>query len=138
MLKIAYKQSWHLLLLTILISLIFFFTNEYPTILLGELWNISTVNWIYLTLLIPIIHQIYVLVCWRSELYYKTISIAFNEQGFKLYKIGFAILIFSRPVSITLLAISNCGTIQIQSELSYLISFILCSLYKVHFLNHKK
>lgn len=123
--KIIRKQFWHVLFLAGFLSLIFFFINKEPTLLIGKLWNINTEDWFYLTLLIPVIHQVYVLFCWRTELYYNSISKAFGEKGFKLYKIGFAILILSRPVSITLLAISNSWTMQIPVELSYLLSLIL-------------
>ena len=72
-----------------------------------------------------IIHQFYVLVCWRSELYYKSISKLFGENGFKLYKIGFAILILSRLITILLLAMSNAKTMEVNNTFSYVLSGVL-------------
>jgi hypothetical protein len=103
---------------------VYFYVGTNTSILKGELWGISTLDWFLLSVLSPIIHQFYVLVCWRSELHYNTISNLFGKNGFKLYKIGFAILILSRPVTITLLAVSNAMTLEINSGFSYLLSVI--------------
>jgi hypothetical protein len=48
-----------------------------------------------------------------------------GNKGFKLYKAGFAILILSRPVTITLLAISNAMTVEMTPTTSYVTSGIL-------------
>ena len=34
----------------------------------GELWGISTWNWFWISVEIPIAHQIFVWFCWRTEL----------------------------------------------------------------------
>lgn len=94
-------------------------------ILKGELWGISTLTWFITALLSPIVHQFYVLLCWRYELYNSTISKFFGKKGFILYKLGFAILILSRPITIILLAISNAYTLSINTLLSYMLSGIL-------------
>jgi len=49
----------------------------------------------------------------------------FGDKGFKIYKKGFAVLILSRPVLITLLAIANANTVYINPVFSYVLSFIL-------------
>ena len=111
-----------------MITLLFFlslFIETDRSFLAGELWGISTYYWFIFTLLSPVVHQIYVLICWRSELYYKSISNLFGNKGFKLYKIGFALLILSRPVTITLLAISNTMTLNINTTFSYVLSAIM-------------
>jgi hypothetical protein len=123
--KIFKYQEWHILMLIALVWILYFFTTTDITILKGELWGISTLYWGILTLMSPVIHQFYVLICWRSELYYKSISKLFGEKGFKLYKIGFAILILSRPITILLLAISNNKTININNSFSFVLSGIL-------------
>jgi len=123
--KIFKYQEWHILILIVLILILYFFTRADTTILKGELWGISTVYWCIFTLISPVIHQFYVLVCWRSELYHKSVSKLFGKKGFKLYKIGFAILILSRPITIFLLSISNAKTININTSFSYVLSGIL-------------
>jgi len=58
-------------------------------------------------------------------LFYKGITKFFGDNGFKYYKVGFAILIISRPILIILLSISNSMTIDIGNTISYLASFFL-------------
>ena len=79
----------------------------------GTLWNTNTSTWLWLAILTPVVHQFYVAFCWRYELYYQGISGIFGERGFKIYKVGFAILILSRVVFIVLLAVSNAGTLEL-------------------------
>ena len=79
----------------------------------------------------PVIHQCYVLVCWRSELHYQGLSKLFGANGFKIYKTGFAILGLSRPVLIVLLAISGRMTLDIAPIFSYVLSaiFLIPAIY---------
>jgi len=118
-------QFWHLLSLLTLLVGILLLVNKDDSLLLGELGGVSSATWMILAILSPIVHQFYVLVCWRLELHYKCITKAFGANGFKLYKIGFAILILSRLVTIIMLAISNRSTLSIDPVLAYLIAGIL-------------
>ena len=61
--------------------------------------SISTLSWFMIAMSIPLIHQIYVWLCWRSELCWKSIS---KTIGFKGYVIFFFILIISRLSAIVL------------------------------------
>jgi len=55
--------------------------------------GISALNWFMIAMSIPLIHQTYVWICWRSELCWKSIS---NTIGFNGYVVIFFILIISR------------------------------------------
>ena len=55
---------------------------------------------LYLSIFFAISHQIYVVICWRYELFYKGLSKFFAKNAFKVYKIGFIILILLRPILI--------------------------------------
>ena len=118
-------QFWHLLCLAALLWAVYVLVGIDPSLLQGELLGFPTRFWMLLALGSPILHQVYVLVCWRFELLHKSISRAFGKDGFRLFKIGFAILILSRPATIILLAISNAFTFTMNSLLSYLISVVL-------------
>ena len=61
--------------------------------------GIDTSSWFMIAMSIPLIHQTYVWICWRSELCWKSIS---NTIGFKGYVIIFFILILSRLSAIVL------------------------------------
>jgi len=125
--KIWKHQFWHILLLTIMLIVIYYLIGRDTELLKGSLWNIPTKSWFILAILFPIIHQGYVLICWRTELYFKSLTNFFGKKAFSVYKIFFVLLILSRPISITLLAIANANanTVQVNTVFSWLLSFIL-------------
>lgn len=124
--KILQYQFWHLLFLVLSFVILKWLMNMNLIDLSGGLWGIETKTWFFIAILSPIVHQIYVVICWRLELYNQLISKTFGKQlGFKLYKIGFAILILSRIVTITLLAFSSQHTFEFNPIVIYALSFIL-------------
>jgi len=123
--KILEYQHWHILILAAMLFALHFITKTDAAFFEGELYGISTYHWYVLAVLSPILHQFYVLVTWRSELYYQSMSNFFGENGFKIFKIGFALLILSRPVTILFLSFSNAMTADIAPTLSYVLSGIL-------------
>jgi len=129
--QILKHQHWHFLSLLILLTGIYFFIKNDTSLLQGELWGISTSTWFSLAILSPILHQIYVLITWRLELFYKSLSKVFGENAFKVFKIGFALLFISRLITIILLAFSNTDTLPINGMLAYGIAglFLLPALY---------
>ncbi len=123
--KIFKSQIWHLILLfALMLGLYFMCTND-ASILKGEYWGLSTYHWFLIALLTPILHQVYVLICWRSELHHKGITKLYGQKAFKIFKLGFTVLILSRPISILLLSISNMHSIAINTTFSYVLSGIL-------------
>ena len=123
--KILKLQGWHLLALVILLIALYLYIGLDQNFLSGDFWNLQVSSWFYLALLSPIVHQIYVVVCWRCELYYKGISGIFGKNGFRLYKIGFTILILSRLVLIIILALATIKTLNIDTLNAYIITGIL-------------
>jgi len=123
--KILQNQVWHIVILLALLLACYLMIESDATILIGDLWGINTWCWLVMAIASPIIHQWYVPICWRAELYHKSISRIFGKHGFKLYKIGFTVLILSRVVTIILLAVSNAGTVDMNTTFSYLLSGIL-------------
>jgi len=123
--KLFKYQHWHLLTLLILLTGIYYYVKQDSSLLIGELWGIPTSTWFYLAILSPILHQLYVLVGWRLELFYNSISKVFGKNGFNLFKIGFAILILSRLLTISLLAFSSANTLPVNKLLAYGIAGIL-------------
>ena len=82
--------------------------------------GISALNWFMIAMSIPIIHQAYVWVCWRSELCWKTIS---KTIGFKAYAIIFFILGLSRFSAIVLCFV-DYGSLYKPGILAWVISII--------------
>lgn len=123
-LKILKNQIWTLLFL-LLFLFIFVVVLPMRNFQSGELWGISTINWVIISIILSISHQVYVLVCWRYEIYHSTITKIFGTRGFLLYEIGFFILFFSRIISIFLLAISNANTLPIPVMFRLIIAGIM-------------
>ena len=82
--------------------------------------GISALGWFMIAMSIPIIHQAYVWVCWRSELCWKTIS---KTIGFKAYAIIFFILGLSRFSAIVLCFV-DYGSLYKPGILAWVISII--------------
>jgi len=83
--------------------------------------GISLLNWFTIAMSIPIIHQAYVWICWRSELCWKSIS---NTIGFKGYLIIFFILIILR-LSAIVVCFVDYGSLYKPGILAWVISIIL-------------
>jgi len=83
--------------------------------------RISALNWFMIAMSVPIIHQAYVWICWRSELCWKSIS---NTIGFKGYIIIFFILIILR-LSAIVVCFVDYGSLYKPGILAWAISIIL-------------
>jgi len=120
--KILEKQQYHFLSLVIL--LLGVNNAAQGDFLQGSFLGLSTRAWLLLSILIPVAHQVYVLIFWRAELHYKTLSGWFGERAFSVFGIGFMILLIARPVFVLGLAISNRGTLPIPGWLGILLSVL--------------
>ena len=80
-----------------------------------------TKEWFMLAMSIPLVHQTYVWICWRSELCWKSIS---NTIGFKTYVIILFILIISR-LSAIVLCFLDYGSLYKPGWLAWSIAIII-------------
>ena len=122
--KILKYQQWHLLALLILLAALYSFVDK--EMLGGQYIGWSTTAWFALALAIPILHQVYVSLFWRSELYYNYLTQKFGSSAFKLFKIGFMVLFVSRLVSIIFLSIANQRSLHLDIIIAYIIA---CTLF---------
>ena len=83
--------------------------------------GIKALGWFMIAMSIPLIHQTYVWICWRSELCWKSIS---NTIGFKGYVIIFFILIISR-LSAIVLCFVDYGSLYKPGWLAWILGLIL-------------
>ena len=121
--KILEKQFWHLISLAILIYGVIALLKNSP--LEGEFWGIATRVWLIYSIGIAIVHQVYVLIVWRLELYYSHISKIFGKTGFTLYAIGFTILFIPRLLFIIALGISSKNSLTLDPIISYSLAILL-------------
>ena len=84
-------------------------------------FGISTKNWFLFSMSTPLLHQVYVWLCWRSELCWKTIS---QTIGFKVYAIIFIIIMILRLLSIGL-CFADYGTWYTPGWIAWIISVLI-------------
>ncbi|NQV30961.1 MAG: hypothetical protein HQ508_08740 [Candidatus Marinimicrobia bacterium] len=120
------NQIWHLLAIFCLIVGLQFLVTHFKLIADGALWGLKTQIWFWLAVLIPILHQIYVWLVWRLELYQKTFTSRYGlSRAFRGYSIGFSLLFVGSLIMIILLAISDPNTLPIHAWLATLIAVII-------------
>ena len=83
----------------------------------GSCLGISTSIWFWWSIALPVLHQVWVVVCWRLELHHRWLSRTFGETGFRLYAVGFALWSAGRFLTIIPLAIANQGTVDVDGRL---------------------
>ncbi|CAN5388181.1 hypothetical protein BH23BAC3_BH23BAC3_31560 [soil metagenome] len=110
-LQLILERQWiHAIILVLLIFLMIIFT-EINGIQVGTLWGLTTMHWYWIAVSIPILHQVFVWFCWRTQLHANLLSRSFGDYDFTVYTIGFSIFGISRVLSVLILAISNRGTL---------------------------
>ena len=107
------RQGWHLLALAGLLAGAYILSISLPGMQDGELWGIPTSVWFWLAIAVPVVHQVYVVLVWRAELTTGWVTRHFPQQGYRLWKVTFMILLAARPVVIVLLAIANRDTFSL-------------------------
>ena len=123
--RIFERQIWHILILLFLVAGIMILTQYNKELLSGSLWGIQTKIWFIFALASPIIHQVYVLLCWRLELHYQLLTQKLGQKAFKIFTVGFFILFLGRMIFIIILAASNENTFNLDPFLGYSISGII-------------
>ena len=83
--------------------------------------GINASSWFIIAMSIPLIHQSYVWICWRSELCWKLIS---STIGFKGYVIIFFILIISR-LSAIVLCFVDYGSLYVPGWFAWILAIII-------------
>ncbi len=137
--KIFKHQIWHLFSLILLILAIQLYLAGSPEILEGSFWGISTNLWFWLAIAIPIIHQIYVWLVWRFELYQRVFSEKFGvKQAFNIYAVGFSFLFINRLITIILLAISSKNTLHLNPIIAYIFAALITPIVIYLFYSVKK
>jgi hypothetical protein len=105
------KQWLHLLGIVVSVPILWFVSRRCACFHHGELWGISTWTWFWISVDVPIAHQIFVWFCWRSELHRGAMSRWFGDLAFPIYGAIFTVFLVARLVVITALAISSRDTI---------------------------
>jgi hypothetical protein len=124
--KIFEYQIWHLLSLVVLILSINLYVASSTEIYNGTFWSVNTRSWFWLTIAIPVIHQGYVWLIWRFELYQRTFTKRYGiKRSFNVYAAGFSLLFVSRLITIIILAFSNKDTLLLNPIIAYALASLI-------------
>jgi len=123
--RIFRHQQWHATVLFVLLCALYLATKVDPEILEGSFLGIDTKPWFIVSIAMPVVHQVYVLLCWRYQLYDQGLQKIFGKRAFGLYKAGFTILILSRVITIVLLTLSNKETLPLAHPYRYALTALL-------------
>ena len=119
-------QIWHFAF--VLISLVLM--QNYLVNNVAEMqdawWGISTKTWFWVAIATPIVHQIYVWLIWRIELYQHAFTSRYGlVRSFKFYTIGFSLLFAGRLIFIIALSLSQQDSLSMNPDISYLLTAII-------------
>jgi hypothetical protein len=107
-----FERQWlHLLALAVALPVLFLISRGCGCFHRGEVWGISTWQWFWVAIEIPIAHQLYVWFCWRTELHRGFLSRVFGSFAFPLYGAIFLVFLIARLVSVLLLALASSDTL---------------------------
>jgi len=106
-------QLLHFLALAVLLSLTWFLWIKIGRPFPSLFW---------LTISVPIVHQIFVWLTWRMELKSQAVS---NSMGFKTYLVIFFLLLIGRPLTLFLLARIDQGSLGMENLPRTIISVAL-------------
>lgn len=124
--KIFQYQGWHLLALVFLLVITATFVSSNADDMQGMLWGIGTLQWFWIAIAVPIVHQVYVWLIWRLELYQNTFSSRLGvSEAFQLYAAGFSILFVGRLIAIIFVAISSRDTLVVYAWACYLLAALI-------------
>lgn len=118
------KQLWHVLILAVLLIGAFYF-SQVAGIQTGAILGINTSTWFWVTIFIPIAHQILVGLGWRAQLHHQWMTRIFGDNDFLVFGVFFMVFLLARPVSIIILAISNANSYAVNVPLRIIIAVIL-------------
>ena len=133
------KQWINLFLIFVSIILFYYFSLLKESMSGSTVFSLSIVSLYWIAFSIPIIHQLYVWICWRLQLYYNFINSTLGLRfGFFLYAIGFGILFVSRFIFVLLLAIGNQGSLEEFKIIFWILIVVICPVILYSFYSVKE
>ena len=119
------RQVLHYLLLLLLLACLIAVMTRDKGYYSGELLGIDTLAWFRLAIITAVVHQTYVWLCWRLELFYSLITGLLGKKGFDYYSTGFFVLMLSRLAAVVILAWSNSNSLHWNYSLLSMIAVLL-------------
>ena len=135
MARIFRYQGYHLLLYVAIGTVLYLAVMQFPG---GDrrIWGLSAREMILLSWVFAALHQGWIAIFWRTELYTGKISAWFGPAGFAIFRIGFVVFASCRLLLLIPISMATAGTGSILRALSVGLivvttPFILWGLYSV-------
>jgi len=122
--RVFERQPWHASILAVLL-VSFYCAYDLVEIPHGQWLGISTRDWYLTAIVTPVIHQPYVWLCWRGELYYKALSRILGRYAYPVFSLVFFTLIFVRFFAIVAVCVADFQSLYIPAAVRYPLAFIL-------------
>lgn len=108
-------QAGHLLWLVLLLGGVSL-ASRWGGVLDGSYLGLSTETWLWLAVLAPVGHQVWVWLCWRSELHARWLSGHLGRAGFRVYAAGFVLWSAVRIYTVIAVSESNRGSLGVDER----------------------
>lgn len=118
------RQGLHFLLFAVLFTAVGLISGA-EGLLVGSWQGIPTAYWFWLSILVPVVHQVWVWLCWRMELHHQWLSRHLGTWGFRIYAIGFALLFLARFYTLIATAIGSAGSLTLDRGLLWVLAVIV-------------
>jgi hypothetical protein len=107
-----FERQWlHVLAVVVALPTLWFMSMNCGCFHRGSFCGLSTWQWFWISVEIPIAHQLFVWVCWRTELHRGLLSRVFGSFAFPLYGSIFLVFLVARLMSVLLLALASHETL---------------------------
>lgn len=107
------KQVQHLVLLLLLLAGTAWAAHNMD-LSTGSFQGISTSVWFWWSIALPVLHQVWVVICWRLELHRRWLSQNLGEWGFRIYAAGFAFFSAGRIYTMIAVSIADQGSLEVS------------------------
>lgn len=94
----------------------------------GSFLGVGADVWLWIAVVLPVLHQLYVAFAWRTELHLRLWTRRFGARAFRRYQIPFLVGLALRPVVVLALAIANHGTLGAPPVLAWGLGLLLLAL----------
>ncbi|MFW5713333.1 MAG: methyltransferase [Brevefilum sp.] len=126
-----YRQIWHVVALLILVPITWAFAA--PALSQGSFLGIKDTTWFWLSMVVPICHQVIVWIVFRLQMGWATLSKLFGRADLIVWGVIFLPFVIARPVLLAGLARATQSTLALPGFLSLSLGvlLILPALYTI-------
>ncbi len=134
------KQDWHFVLLALLAVSVNAIMEFFPAYFSGQFWGLHAKTWLWIGVISAILHQLYAMIIWRTQLETGWLSTTLPPLGYIAYYIDYTMLLTARLSAIALTAVANRDVLVIPEAARWItvltlaipVSWLLHSILKYY------